>query len=67
MAYHEGFWVTITAAAPVLALTYVTSLGRAAKMDDDVISLGIWSDYLKVGRLFLIRMLGIAACAINFI
>ena len=66
MAYHENFWVTIAAASPVIALTYVTSAGRAERFDNDAMDMGIWDDK-RAPRLFVLTGLGILFCTVDFL
>jgi hypothetical protein len=66
MAYHETFWITVTAAAPVLALTYVVSTGAANRFDHEVTDLGIWGT-TKAQVIILLSLLGFIACAVDFV
>ena len=63
--YHETFWVTITAAAPVLALTYIVSIGGANRFDHAVNDVGIWGD-TRANTILVLAMLGFVACTIDF-
>jgi hypothetical protein len=66
MEYHEGFWITVTTAASVFALTFVVATSGANRLDHDITDLGIWG-YTKATPILLISLLGFVLSAGDFV
>src|SRR4051794_40618646 len=66
MAYNDAFWITVTSAAPVLALTHVVATAAANRFDHAVTDLRIW-DSTRGGTQILLSILGFVASAVVFV